>query len=115
MTPNKIRRYFRHGTLTQLSTFEAVARHGSFTRAAEALCMAQPTVSVQIQKLTQTVGLPLLRQVGKQVQLTDAGSELLAECAEILQALSRFEHKIAGMRATKPESHFAGIATSAVA
>jgi LysR family transcriptional regulator, low CO2-responsive transcriptional regulator len=104
MTRNQIRRYFRHGTLTQLSTFEAIARHGSFTRAAEELCMAQPTVSVHIKKLTETVGMPLLKQVGKRIQLTDAGYELQTGCTEILQALWRFERKIARMRNIKSEN-----------
>ena len=65
MPQSKIRRYLRHGMLPQLSVFEAVARLGSFTRAGEELYMAQPTVSVQIKKLTETIGLPLLEQVGK--------------------------------------------------
>ena len=76
MLQSKIRRYIKHGTLPQLSVFEAVARLGSFTRAAEELYMAQPTVSVQIKKLTETVGLPLFEQVGKRVHLTEAGREL---------------------------------------
>ena len=50
MPQSKIRRYLKHGTLPQLSAFEAVARHGNFTRAAEELHMAQPTVSVHIKK-----------------------------------------------------------------
>ena len=58
MQQGKIRRYLKHGMLPQLRVFEAVARHGSFTRAAEELYLAQPTVSVQIRKLTETVGLP---------------------------------------------------------
>ena len=56
MQQGRIRRYLKHGTLPQLRVFEAVARHGSFTRAAEELYLAQPTVSVQIRKLTETVG-----------------------------------------------------------
>ena len=67
MPQSKIRRYLKHGTLPQLSVFEAVARLGNFTRAAEELYMAQPTVSVQIKKLTETIGLPLFEQVGKRI------------------------------------------------
>ena len=52
----RIRRYLKHGMLPQLSVFEAVARHGSFTRAAEELYMAQPTVSVSLRICTETVG-----------------------------------------------------------
>ena len=76
MPQSKIRRYLRHGTLPQLAVFEAVTRLGGFTRAADELYMAQPTVSVQIKKLTETVGLPVLEQVGKTVRLTPVGREL---------------------------------------
>lgn len=98
MPQSKIRRYLRHGTFPQLSVFEAVARHGSFTRAAEELYMAQPTVSVQIKKLTETIGLPVLEQVGKSVRLTPVGRELQATCSEIFAAMTRFEQKVADMR-----------------
>lgn len=54
-------------TLHQLRVFETVARHGSFTRAAEELSITQPTVSTQIKHLTQTIGLPLFEQIGKQL------------------------------------------------
>ena len=98
MPQSKIRRYLRHGTLPQLSVFEAVARLGSFTRAAEELYMAQPTVSVQIKKLTETIGLPVLEQVGKTVRLTPVGRELQTVCSEIFATLTRFEQRVADLR-----------------
>jgi DNA-binding transcriptional LysR family regulator len=87
MPQSKIRRYLKHGTLPQLSAFEAVARHGNFTRAAEELCMAQPTVSVHIKKLSETIGLPLFEQVGRKVYLTEAGEHLHAACRDALRRL----------------------------
>ena len=98
MPQSKIRRYLRHGTLPQLSVFEAVARLGSFTRASEELYMAQPTVSVQIKKLTETIGLPVLEQVGKSVRLTPVGKELQSACSEIFATMTSFEQKVADMR-----------------
>lgn len=98
MPQSKIRRYLRHGMLPQLSVFEAVARLGSFTRAGEELYIAQPTVSVQIKKLTETIGAPLLEQVGKTVRLTSVGRELQIASSEIFQAFSRFEKKVADTR-----------------
>ena len=44
MPGTRIRRYLRHGLLPQLAVFEAVSRLGSYTRAAEELFVAQPTV-----------------------------------------------------------------------
>jgi DNA-binding transcriptional LysR family regulator len=97
LQPN-IRRYLRHGTLPQLRVFEASARLGSLTRAAEELHIAQPTASVQIKKLAETVGLPLFEQVGKRVYLTDAGQRLYAGCHEIFRALSTLEETLNGLR-----------------
>lgn len=94
----KIRRYLKHGMLPQLRVFEAVTRHGSFTRAAEELYMAQPTVSVQIRKLTETVGMPLLEQVGKRVHATAAGHELYTACQEIFDTLSGIEETLSNIR-----------------
>ena len=73
-----IRRYLKHGTLPQLRVFEASARLGSLTRAAEELQVAHRTASVQIKKLTETIGLPLFEQVGKRLYLTDAGRRVFA-------------------------------------
>jgi len=101
MPQSKIRRYIKHGTLPQLSVFEAVARLGSYTRAGEELYMAQPTVSVQIKKLTETVGLPLFEQVGRRVHLTDGGRELYATCQEIFKNLATVEDRFASLRGLK--------------
>jgi DNA-binding transcriptional LysR family regulator len=54
----------RHTTLRQFQIFEAIVRLGSFTRAAEELFLTQPTVSMQTKKLSDSIGLPLLEQVG---------------------------------------------------
>jgi DNA-binding transcriptional LysR family regulator len=98
MPQSKIRRYLRHGTLPQLSVFEAVARLGSFTRAGEELYLAQPTVSVQIRKLTETVGTPLLEQIGKRIHLTEAGETLYGACQQIFGVLGGVEDRLAAVR-----------------
>ena len=54
----------RHATLRQLKVFESVARHRSFSRAAEELHLTQPAVSTQVRKLQEHAGLPLLEQLG---------------------------------------------------
>jgi LysR family transcriptional regulator, low CO2-responsive transcriptional regulator len=88
-------------TLHQLKVFETVARHGSFTRAAEELFITQPTVSSQVKQLTKAVGLPLFEQIGKSLYLTDAGKELLATCQDIFERLDNFEMKVADLKGTK--------------
>ena len=55
----------RQATLRQLQVFEAIVRLGSFTRAAEELFLTQPTVSMQIKKLSEAMGLPLFEHVGR--------------------------------------------------
>ena len=51
----------------------AIAEHGSYTRAAEALFVSQPTLSQQIKQLEESLESPLLDRSGRTVQLTDAG------------------------------------------
>lgn len=55
----------RHLTLHQLRIFQAVAAHNSFARAAEALHLSPPTLSLQVKQLANTVGQPLFEQLGK--------------------------------------------------
>jgi len=88
-------------TLHQMRVFQTVASHGSFTKAAEELFITQPTVSNQMKQLTQTVGMPLFEQIGKQLYLTDIGRELLASCQEIFEQLDRFEMIVADIKGTK--------------
>lgn len=98
MTRARIRRYIRHGMLPQLAVFEAVSRLGSYTRAAEELHLAQPTVSTQMKKLTDTLGVPLLEHNGRRVEMTEAGRELARACAEIFGCLARVEERLTGLR-----------------
>lgn len=88
-------------TLHQLRVFEAVARKGSFTKAAEELTITQPTVSTQVKQLTQAIGLPLFEQIGKQLYLTDVGKELQATCQEVFESLDNFEMKVADIKGNK--------------
>ena len=93
-----IRRYLKHGTLPQLRVFEASARLGSLARAAEELHIAQPTASVQIRKLSETVGLPLFEHIGNRLYLTEAGKRVLAGCEDLFGAFSRLEDTLNELR-----------------
>lgn len=100
-------------TLHQLKVFEATARHGSFTRAAEELFITQPTVSSQIKQLTKAIGLPLFEQIGKRLYLTEAGKELLQTCQEIFEKLGNFEMKVADLKGTRQGQLELGVITTA--
>lgn len=91
----------KQSTLHQLKVFEAVARHNSFTRAAEELFLTQPTVSMQVKQLTKAVGMPLFDQVGKRLYLTQAGEELVKTCREVFEKLDQFEMTIADLKGLK--------------
>ncbi len=70
-------RFIKDISLHQLHVFQAVARHLNFSRAAEALALSQPAVSMHVKQLEQVIGLPLFEKVGRRVYLTDAGRHLL--------------------------------------
>jgi DNA-binding transcriptional LysR family regulator len=91
----------RHLTFRQLETFATVARLGSFSRAAEALHLTQPAVSIQIRQIADVVGLPLFEQTGRDIQLTDAGQELLQTARELDDSWSRFESAIDALKGLK--------------
>lgn len=110
---NLIGNLARHTTLRQLQVFEAVARLGSFTRAAEELYLAQPTVSMQLKKLADTLGAPLFEQVGIRVQMTEAGREVYSACQEIFTSLANLEMKIADIKGLKRGLLRLGVITSA--
>lgn len=78
-------------TIQQLRLFEAVARLGSITRAAEEVNLTQPSVSMQVRTLEEKIGMPLTEQVGKTLHLTRAGDEVAAAAREILTRLSEME------------------------
>ena len=111
MPRSRIKHYFRHGTLPQLAVFESIARLRSFTRAAEELHLAQPTVSVQIRKLTETVGTALFDQVGKQIFLTEAGRELQKYCDGMFQGLETLEDALADLREVRSGCLRLGVGT----
>ena len=81
--------------LNALRAFEAAARHLSFTRAAEELCVTQAAVSHQVKGLEENLGLRLFRRLPRGLALTDEGLALLPVLEEsfgrIGAALGRFE------------------------
>jgi DNA-binding transcriptional LysR family regulator len=103
----------RHATLRQLQVFEAIVRLGSFTRAAEELFLTQPTVSMQIKKLAESMGLPLFEHVGRNVRPTEAGLELYDACRRIFETLANLEMKMADLKGIKRGRLRLGVVTTA--
>ncbi len=91
----------RNATFRQLQVFESIARNGSITAAAEELHLTQPTLSIQLKKLTAIVGMPLFDQIGKRIHLTEVGHELLAACQSVFETLASFEMTVADIKGVK--------------
>jgi LysR family transcriptional regulator, low CO2-responsive transcriptional regulator len=101
--PNpRIRRYTRHGTLLQLVALETTARLGSCSKAAEALHLSQPAISMMNKKLSEAVGLPLLVSNKKRLEATAAGEEIIKVAREMLDLLEALEQKLAPLRGSPP-------------
>lgn len=98
MLNSSIKHYLRHGMLPQLAVFEAVARLSSFTKAADELHLAQPTVSAQIKKLADNLQIPLFEQIGKRIYLTPAGEKLYEGCQLLFTALTNIEESLSDLR-----------------
>src|SRR3954447_15515154 len=85
----------------QLRVLKAVAEHGSFSAAAEALSYTQPAISQQIAALERTAGATLVDRTSRGVRLTDAGRALVDHAQVVLARLAAAEAEldaIAGVR-----------------
>lgn len=74
--------------LHQLRYFVSVVEVGSFTRAAKACYIAQPSLSLQIQKLEEELGQKLFERLGRGVRLTSAGQAFYAKAVSIVSAVA---------------------------
>jgi DNA-binding transcriptional LysR family regulator len=83
--------------VNQLRYFLAVAEDGQFTKAAERLCVAQPSVSAQIRRLEALLGTSLFHRGPGPVTLTDAGETLLPIARRVLADLTSIEDEISGL------------------
>lgn len=88
-------------TLHQLEIFAKVAELGSFTQAAEALRVRQPTVSIQIKGLEREYDVKLFEKVGNKVRLTGAGERLLNRAEEVLARMESIKEEMKGIKGVK--------------
>lgn len=103
----------KNATLRQLRIFEAVARHLSFSRAAEELHLTQPAVSMQVQALEDQAGLPLTEQAGKKVRLTAAGEELARQARRIAEQLREAGEALAALKGVEAGRLKIGVVSTA--
>ncbi len=82
-----------HYTLHQLQVFLKVAELGSVSKAADALHLTQPAVSMQLRKLQDQFALPLTEMVGRQLYLTEFGQEIATAARPILEQVHAINYK----------------------
>jgi len=85
-------------TFRQLRLFLATAETGSVSAAARAMHVTQPTASMQLREITESVGLPLYDIIGRQLHLTDAGQRLAQTARRIVGEWESFEQTVHAMR-----------------
>jgi len=85
-------------TLHQLTIFGEVVKYNSITRAAEALHMTQPAVSIQLKKLQEALDVELIQVIGKKLHLTEAGEELYHIQQELNERFEGYEAFISQLK-----------------
>jgi DNA-binding transcriptional LysR family regulator len=95
------RLHARIGTLRQLEIFLSVYDLGSIKAASEALHLTQPTVSMQLKKLSDAIGLPLYDRVGRGRKFTDAGLALAKTAREVLDSFERLDMELSELRGAR--------------
>ncbi|GAB4174668.1 MAG: LysR family transcriptional regulator [Rhodocyclaceae bacterium] len=103
----------KHVTFRGLKVFEAVARHLSFSRAAEELHLTQPAVSMQVRQVEDGVGLPLTEQVGRRIFLTAAGAELARHARLIAQQIAEAANAMDELKGTRRGRIHIGVVSTA--
>jgi len=81
-------------TITQLKYTLAVAEHGNFTTASDKCFVTQPTLSMQVQKLEEELGVVIFNRSTKPLQVTDIGKKVLFQAKKIVEESSRMNDVI---------------------
>ena len=87
-----------HVTFRQLRLFLALADTGSVSAAARATHVTQPTASMQLREVTESVGVPLYEVISRRVHLTEAGRDLARTARLIAAEWDTFGQKIDGLK-----------------
>lgn len=101
------------GTFRQLEILLAVFNEGSITAAAQKLYLTQPTISMQLKKLSEAIGMPLYDQVGKKLVFTEAGIAVVAAARDILDRSEELESRLSDLKGLKAGTLRIGVVTTA--
>lgn len=85
--------------LLSIRAFEAAARHGSFARAAEELCVSAGAIGHQVRLLEDWLGGPLFARLARSVELTEIGRRYFIEVRPLLEDLERASLSLRGAAA----------------
>lgn len=97
----KSRLHAHVGTLRQLEILLAVYTTGSITAAAAQLHLTQPTVSMQLKKLSEAIQAPIYDTVGRRLIFTQAGHVLADTAREVLEKFALLDMQLADLRGLK--------------
>ncbi|NVK24631.1 MAG: LysR family transcriptional regulator [Gammaproteobacteria bacterium] len=109
----KSRLHAHIGTFRQLEILLAVYEHKSIKEASEALYLSQPTISMQLKKLAESINLPLYHQIGRKLQFTEAGQAMVETAREILQSCEQLDMELSSLRGLKSGTLKLAVVTTA--
>lgn len=101
------------GTFRQLEILLAVYDGGSIKAASEQLFLTQPTVSMQLKKMSEAIGLPLYQQVGRKLKFTDAGIATVNTARQIMANCEQLDMHLSDLRGLKSGTLRIACATTA--
>jgi DNA-binding transcriptional LysR family regulator len=95
--------YYKGNRLKQLRAFVYITRLGTLSRAAEALFLSQPSVSLQLKALERELGAPLLERTRRRITLTDAGEALYEIARPLVEGFENLDREFqAKTRGSQP-------------
>lgn len=98
--------------MRQLRYFIGIVEHGSLTRAAEALRVAQPALSLHLKRLEEEIGCPLVHRTARGVTPTESGHRLALRAALLVEQMAGLRDEIRGLEAAPSGPAVIGIPTS---
>lgn len=101
------------GTFRQLEILLAVYKTGSITQAANELFLTQPTVSMQLKKLSDSVGTDLYNQVGRKLIFTEAGLVVVDSAREVMGCIEHLDMKLSDLKGLKAGTLRLAVVTTA--